>query len=70
MAAVQLARAHGMRVLGTAGTELGSQVVKEAGAHEVFNHRESGYLDKVMVRIASLQNCSLFLYDSFFTALW
>ncbi|XP_028409293.1 quinone oxidoreductase-like [Dendronephthya gigantea] len=48
VAAVQLARAHGMRVLGTAGTELGSKVVKEAGAHEVFNHRESGYLDKVM----------------------
>lgn len=51
MAAVQLARAHGMRVLGSAGSELGSQVVMEAGAHEVFNHKEMGYLDKVMVRI-------------------
>lgn len=51
VAAVQLARAHGMRVLGSAGSDLGSKVVKEAGAHEVFNHKENGYLDKVMVRI-------------------
>lgn len=54
MAAVQLARSHGMRVLGSAGSELGSQVVMEAGAHEVFNHKEMGYLDKVMVRIKLL----------------
>ncbi|CAB3992144.1 quinone oxidoreductase [Paramuricea clavata] len=47
-AAVQLARAHGMRVLGSAGSVVGSQVVNEAGAHEVFNHKENGYLDKVM----------------------
>lgn len=43
-----------MRVLGSAGSELGSQVVMEAGAHEVFNHQEMGYLDKVMVRIELL----------------
>lgn len=51
MAAVQLARAHGMHVLGSAGSDVGSKVVKEAGAHEVFNHKENGYLDKVMVNI-------------------
>ena len=49
VAAVQLARAHGMHVIGTAGSDLGSAVVKEAGAHEIFYHNEDGYLDKVMV---------------------
>ena len=58
MAATQLARAHGMRVLGSAGSDAGRQVVKEAGAHEVFNHKENGYLDKVMVRM-SVHICSL-----------
>lgn len=53
MAAVQLARAHGMHVIGSAGTDEGSQVVMEAGAHQVFNHKEEGYLKKVMVRIMS-----------------
>ena len=48
---MQLARAHGLRVLGSAGSGAGIEVVKKAGAHEVFNHKENGYLDKVMVRI-------------------
>ena len=51
VAAVQLARAHGLRVLGSAGSCAGIEVVKKAGAHEVFNHKENGYLDKVMVRV-------------------
>ena len=52
VAAVQLAKAHGVRrVLGSAGSDVGSEVVKEAGAHEVFNHKENGYLDKVVVRL-------------------
>jgi NADPH:quinone reductase-like Zn-dependent oxidoreductase len=53
VAAVQLARAHGLRVLGSAGSDAGIEVVKRAGAHEVFNHKENGYLDKVMVGISS-----------------
>lgn len=47
IAAVQIAKAFGMKVLGTAGTEEGMQLVKKAGALSVFNHRQDGYLDAV-----------------------
>jgi len=47
-AGVQLARAHGMTVLGTAGTDKGRQLVKEQGAHHVLDHTAAGYLDQVM----------------------
>ena len=40
LAAVQLARAHGMTVIGTAGTEKGKGVVKEQGAHHVLDHTQ------------------------------
>ena len=38
-AAVQLARARGLRVLGTAGSDEGRKLVRDQGAHEVFDHR-------------------------------
>ena len=47
-AAVQLARACGLRVLGTAGTERGRDLVREQGADEVFDHRASDYLAAIM----------------------
>jgi len=47
-AAVQLARAGGMRVLGTAGTERGRTLVREQGAHEVFDHGAPDYLAEIM----------------------
>ncbi len=47
IAAVQLARAAGMTVIGTAGTEQGRRLVAEQGAHHVLNHRASGYLEQV-----------------------
>jgi NADPH2:quinone reductase len=43
IAAVQLARAAGMRVIGTAGTEEGLALVLAQGAHHVLNHRTAGY---------------------------
>ena len=43
VAAVQFARAYGMTVFGTAGTDQGLDIVKQAGAHMSFNHREKGY---------------------------
>lgn len=46
-AAVQLARAGGMRVFGTAGTERGRVLVREQGAHEVFDHRAADYLEAI-----------------------
>jgi NADPH2:quinone reductase len=48
IAAVQIARAHGMRVFGTGGTERGLEEVRRQGANAVFNHRSSGYLDEIM----------------------
>lgn len=47
IAAVQLARAAGLRVIGTAGTEEGKALVLAQGAHHVLNHRTDGYLDKL-----------------------
>ena len=40
IAALQLARAHGMTVIGTAGTEKGKALVKEQGAHYVLDHTQ------------------------------
>lgn len=52
-ATVQLARNHGMVVIGTVGTPEGEKLVHKAGAHFVFNHRSPGYMDKVKVKIFS-----------------
>src|SRR3954467_12224929 len=41
LAAVQLARAHGMTVIGTAGTEKGRALVKENGAQHMLDHTQS-----------------------------
>ena len=46
-AAVQIARAFGMRVIGTAGSEEGMALVRSQGAHHVLNHREADYLQRV-----------------------
>jgi NADPH2:quinone reductase len=47
-AAVQLARAAGMTVIGTAGSETGLKLVKEQGAHHVLNHSTDGYFDEII----------------------
>jgi NADPH2:quinone reductase len=48
VAAVQLARAHGLTVIGTAGTPEGLRLVSEQGAHHVLNHQDPGYLQQLM----------------------
>ncbi|HEX8116557.1 MAG TPA: NADPH:quinone reductase [Pyrinomonadaceae bacterium] len=47
VASVQLARAAGLRVVGTAGTEEGRRLVVEQGAHEVLDHRAPDYLEQL-----------------------
>jgi NADPH2:quinone reductase len=47
-AAVQLARAAGMVVIGTAGTDRGRHLVSEQGAHHVLDHAAPEYLDGLM----------------------
>jgi NADPH2:quinone reductase len=46
-AAVQIARAHGMRVIGTAGSDEGLRLVREQGAHHALNHGAADYLQQV-----------------------
>ncbi|MGH8020306.1 MAG: NADPH:quinone reductase, partial [Opitutaceae bacterium] len=52
IAAVQIARALGARVIGTAGTERGRQLVAEQGAHEVFDHGAPDYLERIRTAAA------------------
>ncbi|MCU1239830.1 MAG: quinone oxidoreductase [Candidatus Acidoferrum typicum] len=47
-ASVQIARAMGMTVFGTAGTDKGLDLVKREGAHQAFNHRSTGYHEEIM----------------------
>ncbi len=47
-AAVQIARAMGLTVYGTAGTPKGIDLVKREGAHQVFDHRKPGYNEEIM----------------------
>jgi NADPH2:quinone reductase len=44
IAAVQIARAAGLHVAGTAGTPEGIDIVLREGAHHAFDHRTAGYL--------------------------
>jgi NADPH2:quinone reductase len=46
VAAVQIARAAGLRVAGTAGTAEGIALVSREGAHHVFDHGKAGHLAK------------------------
>ncbi len=48
IAAVQMARASGFTVIGTAGTEKGRKLVLEQGAHHVVDHRKEGYGEEIM----------------------
>jgi NADPH:quinone reductase len=47
-AAVQLARAAGLTVIGTAGTDAGRKLVAEQGAQHVLDHAASDYLKQIM----------------------
>jgi NADPH2:quinone reductase len=48
VAAVQIASAAGLRVLGTAGTDRGRALAKEQGADEVFDHTSAEYQKQIM----------------------
>jgi NADPH2:quinone reductase len=47
VAAVQLARAHGMIVIGTASTDAGRSLVKNNGAHHVLDHSQPNVVEQV-----------------------
>lgn len=48
IAAVQMARALGLRVIGTAGTPRGLELVKKEGAHHAFDHTKAGYAEEIL----------------------
>jgi NADPH:quinone reductase len=48
IAGVQLARAMGLTVFGTASSQKGLDLVTREGVHRVFDHSKSGYLDEIM----------------------
>ena len=47
LAAVQIAVVAGLRVIGSAGSEGAMALVQSQGAHQVVNHKDPGYLDRV-----------------------
>ncbi len=47
-AAVQLARACGLRVLGTAGSDEGDKLARKQGAHEMFDHRAPEHFEQIL----------------------
>jgi len=48
LGAVQFARAAGMKVIGTAGSDEGLQLVKKEGAHQTVNHRSTDYQKQIL----------------------
>jgi NADPH2:quinone reductase len=47
-AAVQICRAAGLTVIGTAGNEKGIELVRQQGAHHALNHSDPKYLEELM----------------------
>lgn len=48
VAAIQIARAIGMNVIGTGGTDRGREMIRKEGAHHALDHHDSGYLEQLM----------------------
>ncbi|HVO57996.1 MAG TPA: NADPH:quinone reductase [Dongiaceae bacterium] len=47
VAAVQIARAAGLTVFGTAGSAKGLELVRQEGAHQTFDHSKAGYQEEI-----------------------
>ena len=48
VAAVQTARAMGLTIIGTAGTDKGRELALREGAHHVLDHRVKGYQEEII----------------------
>jgi len=48
VAATQIARAAGLTIIGTAGTDTGRKLVGAQGAHHVLDHRDPSYLEQIL----------------------
>ncbi len=47
LACVQLAKKARLRIIATAGTEKGCNLLREQGAHLILNHKKNGYLNEI-----------------------
>jgi NADPH2:quinone reductase len=47
-AALQMARAMGLNIYGTAGSDAGLELIKREGAGHVFNHTKAGYEEEIL----------------------
>lgn len=47
-AAIQFARAIGLKIYATAGTDAGLELIKREGAEHAFNHSKTGYEEEIM----------------------
>jgi len=47
-AAIQIARAQGLTIIGTAGTQRGLELIKKEGAHHAFDHTKAGYAEEIL----------------------
>jgi len=47
-ASIQIARALGLTVFGTAGTAKGLDLIKREGAHQAFDHSKAGYQESIL----------------------
>ena len=59
-AAVQLARAAGLTVIGTTSSPEGEKLVRESGGHHVLNHNSANYTEELM-RITNARGVDLIL---------
>ncbi len=48
LAALQLSRAAGIKIIGTAGTEQGRKLAAEQGAHHVLDHRSPAHFEEIL----------------------
>jgi NADPH2:quinone reductase len=56
IAAIQLAKAFGLKIIGTAGTADGLKMIKDQGADYVFNHRDKDYIEKLSQEFVQFPN--------------
>lgn len=54
IAATQWAKSAGLTVYGTAGTEVGLELIKSVGVDFAFNHHTKGYLDEIRRKTADV----------------
>ena len=50
IAACQLASMAGLRIIATAGSDAGIELLKQLGVKEIFNHKSDNYTKEIMVK--------------------